>query len=269
MEESTIADYFQKVGVEWAASEARFELRRILKEHLDKDQYLPHVTKLLGFALGAFHEPHANYTKTNQRHMMRHHLFLEVQKLLGEKFGKDTIETVAQGSGYWERENDLLSRHRVTTEPNPMKSLLAVDKKSVVVAIEPYMPVKQIITDISMPAVILWSVETGDSNDIKPLQEKMWHANRRAALPPPGQPPPPPLPAEQEWQNRKCSKYVSIRSFSPPVVTIFPPPPSRTASRGVSSASHRRFITTLPPGTTKFGGRPIRVGLGRAVVRID
>ncbi|KAJ7757863.1 hypothetical protein B0H14DRAFT_3896135, partial [Mycena olivaceomarginata] len=58
-------------------------------------------------------------------------------------------------------DRQLLGKHGITVLDNP-RGFLQLDESSIVISIAPNIPVKQIVTDLAHPAVIIWNSISGD-----------------------------------------------------------------------------------------------------------
>jgi hypothetical protein len=92
-----------------------------------------------------------------------------------------SIECFAQDPIYHEIDQSILKQHSIITVEDPQGFLLA-ESSSVIVSISADAPVKQIITDISRPAMIIWdrvedeaAEEAEEAEEAAPLRYVLAH----------------------------------------------------------------------------------------------
>jgi hypothetical protein len=118
------------------------------------DCNIPTVTNIVGFGLGGFffHEQEAG----NKRSMMQHRLVKSLRDILRNRQETTSIQVLVQDPSYGRLENEVLNTIGIRAVNHPFQGFLEVDEQTAVVSIAPQIPVKQIITDISRPALIIW-----------------------------------------------------------------------------------------------------------------
>ncbi|KAJ7868971.1 hypothetical protein B0H14DRAFT_3861367 [Mycena olivaceomarginata] len=94
--------------------------------------------------------------------MMQHILVLALKDMLSGKNGNAAvIQCFAQDPMYSDMDKQLLGKHGITVLDDP-RGFLQLDESSIVISIAPNIPVKQIVTHLARPAVIIWNSISGD-----------------------------------------------------------------------------------------------------------
>lgn len=96
--------------------------------------------------------------------MYQHGLLLTIRKVLKEKQSLGDpldISTWVQDPAYCAIDTSILTECGVSTLDNP-DGFLKVDDSTMVLSFAPDVPIKQIITDISRPAAMIWDRGTED-----------------------------------------------------------------------------------------------------------
>ncbi|KAL2861871.1 hypothetical protein BJX68DRAFT_13382 [Aspergillus pseudodeflectus] len=125
------------------------------------------IKKLVAFALSsmrAFSDvPHDN------RSLFQHALLMTLRDLLLENTaqGDDGIKCYAQDPAYSEHDIAVLQSCGVTVVPDP-EGFLEVDEETVVISISPNVPVKQVVSEIARPALIIWDSIRGNGLEETP-----------------------------------------------------------------------------------------------------
>ncbi|KAJ0414665.1 hypothetical protein BJY00DRAFT_318582 [Aspergillus carlsbadensis] len=118
------------------------------------------VKKIVAFGLGSMREmPPVN------RHFYQHALILALRQLLyggrSRRIAEKEIKCYAQDPGYTENDIAALQSCAVTAVPDP-EGFLEVDEQTVVISIYPNVPIRQVISEISRPAVMIWNSIEGN-----------------------------------------------------------------------------------------------------------
>ncbi|KAK3299602.1 uncharacterized protein B0H64DRAFT_389125 [Chaetomium fimeti] len=87
---------------------------------------------------------------------------------------KTEVKALVQDPGYGDLEKHVLGSMGVQVSDHPIRGFLEVDSETVVVSIAPQIPVKQIITDISSPALIIWDAASGLFEDPDGPSNQSW-----------------------------------------------------------------------------------------------
>lgn len=96
---------------------------------------------------------------------LQHSLIIALRELFLEH-GSSNVDCFAHDPIYTEVDKKVLAQVNVSVVDDP-RGFLHVDDSSVVISIPPDIPVRQIITDIARPAVLIWDrVRQGLEEDI-------------------------------------------------------------------------------------------------------
>jgi hypothetical protein len=92
------------------------------------------------------------------RSMAQHILALTIRDVLATRYttGAHVIKCYAQDPIYTPVDTRVLSEAGFTVVDDP-RAFLEVDEASVIIAIDPDIPVRQIIADIARPAIMIWN----------------------------------------------------------------------------------------------------------------
>ena len=141
--------YFEGVRNTWNESQSCIQLKSTLESTL-----LPQCNKIFGFALGEF---------SREVRGMWHHgaAFQHAMLLASREFlsrynpdGKETM-TYAQDPAYSEVDKSLFADRGIIVLDDP-EGFLQVDDSSAVISCGPHVPVKQIISDVAQPVLMIW-----------------------------------------------------------------------------------------------------------------
>jgi SRR1 len=172
--ESTVdatRDLFQAVSAEWAASQQCKDLVRVFES-----VEFPDVKQILAFACGSITaQPAALRRKATRRSMYQHALLITVCKLLNIKqYDKNPhpISAWAQDPVYSPIDAKVLGESGVKLLENP-DGFLQLDNSTAVLSFSPNVPVKQIVTELCRPAVMLWN-EVMEDSDAGPGDGSLW-----------------------------------------------------------------------------------------------
>ncbi|KAK3308367.1 uncharacterized protein B0T15DRAFT_550403 [Chaetomium strumarium] len=149
-----IQEDFIKYYGKWRASEAFCRLKSIFQGRVDSVKLPTGINKVVAFALGS----HAFGQSERAASASQHALVLSVRGFLQAKGGTN-VTCYAQDPDYQTVDRVMLSTLGVTVLDDP-RALLEIDQESVVVAIHPAIPVRQIVADITRPAVLIWHRDT-------------------------------------------------------------------------------------------------------------
>ncbi|KAI0137845.1 hypothetical protein F4776DRAFT_670821 [Hypoxylon sp. NC0597] len=146
----TTEDLYLELGnarKEWEQSEHHAQLRNLLASvKLPCD-----IKKVIGFALGSF-----SFPNWGQRCRVQHSILMSIHQWASANMGEKTKpQCYVQDPAYSNREKQILEEMGVTALNDPW-GFLEADESSIIISISPDVPVRQIITDIARPAMILW-----------------------------------------------------------------------------------------------------------------
>jgi hypothetical protein len=129
----------------WEATDQFRQLESVLSSLTVPDD----LAKITAFALGSLTQSSEPCPPT----ILQHALVLALRRLLFP--GDRVVKCYAQDPAYTDPDKQALAALGVTVLDDP-RGFIEVDEQSVVLSIAPNVPVKQIVIDISRPAVIIW-----------------------------------------------------------------------------------------------------------------
>ncbi|KAJ6611072.1 hypothetical protein B0H10DRAFT_1953358 [Mycena sp. CBHHK59/15] len=131
----------------------KVELSALISSHIPWD-----IRKIVAFACGT-----PSRKPTHVPSVVQHIVVLALKDIFIEKEGNTKqVLCFAQDPIYSVIDKQLLAQHNIACCDDP-RGFLEVDKWSLVISIAPNIPVKQIITDLARPAVIIWGRISGES----------------------------------------------------------------------------------------------------------
>lgn len=147
---------FQDKTQEWKESPACEKLKTILSSSAKYHE----IDKVIGFALGTMSRECVNEdgtldTRSAWRSASQHALLVTMTEWLQERDHKEKVLCYSQDPDYSEVDKKILDEAGIEVIEDP-RGWLEVDENSIVLSIAPNVPVKEIITDIARPAVIIW-----------------------------------------------------------------------------------------------------------------
>lgn len=125
---------------------------------------------MIGFAFGPF--AYGLEEPGTVRAAYQHALILTLQDLIGSKVDAEHIACFVQDPEYTEVDKTLLSNHGIATLEDP-RGFLRIDEKSVVISCAPSVPVKQIVSELARPAIIIWD-RVSDTDITEPRYYKVF-----------------------------------------------------------------------------------------------
>lgn len=133
----------------WEASEECKRLTTALMASKTPDK----ITKVIAFACANFSSGH----EYDEYSITQHALILTIKSILQRKklAGDEEIMCYAQDPVYTDVERAILEGVGIHVLEDP-HALLEVDQSSIVISISPGIPVRQIVTDIARPAIMIW-----------------------------------------------------------------------------------------------------------------
>lgn len=137
---------FNTHGDTWLASQ---ECKDIVQPLLS--QSTPKIRKIVAFALGSLARADGDVVP---RWTIQHALILAIANTLQKAYGHE-IRCFSQEPLYTDDDKIFLGEKGVTVLEDPM-AWLEVDEETLVISIAPNVCVKQIITDLTRPAVMMW-----------------------------------------------------------------------------------------------------------------
>jgi hypothetical protein len=141
-------EFFRSKLVAWRTSRTFSKLRTTLQSI----EILPEIRKIVAFACAPFSYGHQEGWA--DRPATQHTMLLTLGDILREN--KDnSIECFAQDPAYTEIDKLVLRDSGIKVLDDP-KGFLEVDDSTLVVSICAGLPVKQIISDIARPGIMIW-----------------------------------------------------------------------------------------------------------------
>lgn len=141
---------FNAHGEPWLASQ---ECRDIVQPLLSRSA--PKIRKIVAFALGSMARADS---EAIQRWTIQHALILGIANALQKAYGHE-IRCFSQEPLYTDNDKIFLCEKGITVLEDPM-AFLEVDKETLVISIAPNVCVKQILADLTRPAVMMWNEVT-------------------------------------------------------------------------------------------------------------
>ncbi|KAI2620767.1 hypothetical protein GGS26DRAFT_570730 [Hypomontagnella submonticulosa] len=140
---------FQDTERQWKASEYQDKLQETLAS-----LKIPFaLDKVIGFALG----PLSLEFPIDHRRIIQHALISVLHStLLQRGSSSKTFQRYVQDPWYTQKDKDVLSSEGFTILDDP-EAFLTLDNSSILVSINPNVPVKQITADICRPGIIIWA----------------------------------------------------------------------------------------------------------------
>lgn len=152
-----LEEYFQTNRKAWEESEQFDKLKSILIT-----EETPEIRKVIGFGCGEMIVPNGDGPRCH-RPSFQHALILSLRDILRDKLGaSDKIDCYAQDPAYTASDKTVLEGSGINILENP-EGFLEVDDSSVVFSCSPNVPVKQIVSEVSRPAIMIWNrIESED-----------------------------------------------------------------------------------------------------------
>ena len=144
----------------WDASDACCELRETLFASL-APQLVPRgkavVRKIVAFACSSMDDERK--PKDRQRHAVQHAMLLTVRDVIkqiqADIFLQQPVDVYCQDPMYTPGDATVLAENGIAVLEDP-HAFLAVDETTIVVAIAPSVPVRQIVADLARPVAMIW-----------------------------------------------------------------------------------------------------------------
>ncbi|KAJ5199860.1 hypothetical protein N7491_009343 [Penicillium cf. griseofulvum] len=156
LDREVVAKVFYEKTQEWKESPACEKLKTILSSSAKDHE----INKVVVFALGTmsfqyFNEEGILDTTAGWQSAFQNALLVTIIEWLKERDHKEKVPCYSQDPAQSEVDKEILDEAGIEVIEDP-RGWLEVDEQSVVVSIAPNVPVKEIITDIARPAVIIW-----------------------------------------------------------------------------------------------------------------
>lgn len=139
-------EFFKMKQIIWESSEPCKQLRLILTS-----SKIPYITKIIGFACGsiAWSDDEQNTTRA----AFQHALILTLLDIIG-RANPQQITCYTQDPSYLETDKFVLEKNGIAVLNDP-KAFLEVDDSTIVVSCAPSVPIKQIVSDLARPAMLI------------------------------------------------------------------------------------------------------------------
>jgi SRR1 len=145
----TAARFFRQSLQNWERSELWAIISTLLRTKL-----FYKIDKIIGFACGRFSR--TDQETQTQRSAAQHAMLLMTRDLVQlTNQSPGTTACYAQDPAYSPVDTTILSEHDVTVLEDP-DAFLEADEASIVLSFAPNVPVRQIIMDVTRPAVLIW-----------------------------------------------------------------------------------------------------------------
>lgn len=152
-----VRDAFEAGITMWEQSPDCRRLRELFDAALP-----PGVNKVVAFACSTM-TANSRQKRTVCQHAMVLTLLDILQRRRRDERQPD-IQCFAQDPFYTDTNEEILTRAGVTVVQDP-RGFLEVDDQTMVVSISPDVPIRQIITDIARPAVLIWNKVEFEAKD--------------------------------------------------------------------------------------------------------
>ncbi|RDL35203.1 uncharacterized protein BP5553_07134 [Venustampulla echinocandica] len=165
---SEVTSAFGQARQAWQKSDAC----RSLKQHLATATFSVSINKIVCFGLGSLtgtDKPHPSRSNT------QHAAVETMAEVLKERSGR-SIHCYAQEPEYNAVDKEFLETIKITPVDDP-KGFLEVDANTLVISVNPNVPVKQIIADIQWPAAMLWNTvepEEAETREWEKMESGAW-----------------------------------------------------------------------------------------------
>jgi hypothetical protein len=143
-----VEEFLSKHIEEWRGSQTCSKFRTTI----DSCKLPPGITNIVAFACASF--SFGFEAPWSVRSAFQHAMLLSLRDILEQKNG-NKIQCYAQEPTYTEVDKLILKEYGITTLEDP-EGWLTTDSSTVVISIAANVPVKQIISDVARPAIIIW-----------------------------------------------------------------------------------------------------------------
>ncbi|KAI0408371.1 hypothetical protein F4802DRAFT_618538 [Xylaria palmicola] len=148
---TALARIFRLERVAWTTSRAFLELSAIVQEN----QRLWTAGKIVGIGLGPLVRGSRVDDVGNQRSLTRYSFLHALREMIAALTGH-TRPCIAQDPELSPTAAGILEDAGVTVMEDP-RGFLEIDQSTILVSIDPKMPVKQIVSEIARPLAIIWA----------------------------------------------------------------------------------------------------------------
>ncbi|KAK2749836.1 hypothetical protein FQN57_005250 [Myotisia sp. PD_48] len=154
----------------WKSSEAYTELKSVLTSNWSSLK----VNKIATFGLGSPSiggKDTADATKdtprdrSRARSLYQHSLIIALHMLISGLSNHGDIKCLAQEPKYTDVDKEVLQEFGVTIVDDPY-GFLEADETTAIVSIAPHAPIKEIVTELAHPAVMIWNKSQKDPSPV-------------------------------------------------------------------------------------------------------
>jgi hypothetical protein len=152
MSKEETEEFFQTHSQAWDASRPCEQLRSTL---ISISKMTADIRKIVGFAFGSIASN--DQCVISSRSAFQHALVLTLRDILCKKHVKNPgeISCYAQDPAYTDIDKLVLNASGINVLDYP-EGFLEVDSSTVVVSCGPYAPIRQIVSDLARPAIMIW-----------------------------------------------------------------------------------------------------------------
>ncbi|KAJ5279562.1 hypothetical protein N7478_004934 [Penicillium angulare] len=169
-DDGQIVNVAERISREKAASEFNEHLQswnekdpfKKMKQILDSTTASLDITKIVAVSLGCLTYAHSSRVSQQKQHWM----IITLRDWLKEKNNSTHFPCFVQDPVYEDSDKAILAQHEVEVIDDPL-AWLEMDDQSIVVSIASNVPSKEIIADVSRPAVVIWYRVTDKDYDQK------------------------------------------------------------------------------------------------------
>ncbi|RAH45831.1 uncharacterized protein BO95DRAFT_431805 [Aspergillus brunneoviolaceus CBS 621.78] len=134
---------------------------QLLRYLLDEYPKMPRITKIIGFDCGSMSRDMQGQPSNNSRARYQHAFLIALKEYLDARNFETTgqeVRVYVQNETYLERDIEVIRQFGVQVLQDP-EGFLVIDEETVVFACRPECPVRQIVADLAMPAMMIWDRE--------------------------------------------------------------------------------------------------------------
>ncbi|RAL06731.1 SRR1 family protein [Aspergillus homomorphus CBS 101889] len=134
---------------------------KLLRLQLNDYPKLPRITKIIGFSCGSMVRKLEGRECLNARSRFQHAFLIALKEYLDARNFETTGQEVrlyVQDDTYLERDIAIIRQFGLQVLQNP-EGFLVVDEETLVFSCRPDTPVRQVVADLALPAMMLWDHE--------------------------------------------------------------------------------------------------------------
>ncbi|RAH78579.1 hypothetical protein BO86DRAFT_412251 [Aspergillus japonicus CBS 114.51] len=134
---------------------------QLLRYLLDDYPKMPRITKIIGFDCGSMSRDLQGQLSNNSRARYQHAFLIALKEYLDARNFETTgqeVRVYVQHEMYLERDIEVIRQFGVQVLQDP-EGFLVVDEETVIFSCRPECPVRQVVADLAMPAMMIWDHE--------------------------------------------------------------------------------------------------------------